>query len=102
VVAKIYQTFQSDWTSAEEAAERQEKAPATKVGKRVAKIVAKDLPPVIPLLNGAVKEIVGDAPIELDPKEVEEAVKVAVKAAVKEVVSDMVEEVVESAGGRVA
>jgi D-aminopeptidase len=42
-----------------------------------------------------VKEIVGDgAEIELDPQEVEEALKSAVKSAVKEVVSDIVEEVV--------
>jgi hypothetical protein len=56
---------------------------------------------VASVVNGAVREIVGRAPgVELDPEEVEAAVKGAVKAAVKEVVGGMVEGVVEENCGR--
>ena len=101
-VARIHQAFKSDWALAQEAAERtRDHAPATKVAKRVAKLVATDLPPVTPVLNGAVREIVGSAAdVELDPEEVEAVVKGAIKAAVKGVVSDIVEEAVEEEGRR--
>lgn len=100
-VARIHQTFVSDWSLAEKAAERpDEEAAAARVARKVAKALAKDLPDVAEVLNGAVREVVGEsAGVDLDPKEVEAAVKVAVKTAVKEVVSDMVEEVVEEQSG---
>lgn len=97
IVAKLHQTFTSDWSLAEKAAEAgEEDAPSSKVAKKVAKLVAKDLPPITPVLNGVVKEIVGDtAGVNLDPGEVESAVRDAVKAAVKEAVSEMVDVAVE-------
>jgi cardiolipin synthase len=103
VVASLHQIFMSDWALAEQAGERTENhVPATKVAKKVAKLLAKDLPQVVPVLNGAVKEFVGDAAhVELDPDEVEAAVKGAVKTAVKDVVSDMVEHAVEEDEGPV-
>jgi cardiolipin synthase A/B len=96
VVSAIQQTFAADWALAQRAGDRASTdEPVSRVAKKVAKILAKELPQVAPVLNGAVKEIVGDgAEIELDPQEVEEALKSAVKSAVKEVVSDIVEEVV--------
>ena len=101
VVAKLHQTFTGDWALAEEAAARAgDHAPATEVAKKVARLLAKDLPPVTPVLNGAVREIVGKAAaVELDSEEVEAVGKGAVKAAVKEVISGMVEEAVEEGGG---
>jgi len=100
VVARIHRTFTQDWASAEQAGEHTERdAPVARVAKKVAKLLARDLPEVVPVLNGAVKEIVGEAvAVQLDPAEVEAVVKGAVKNAVKEAVSDIVEEVVEEEG----
>jgi cardiolipin synthase A/B len=101
-VASIQQTFDADWALAEEADERIENhVPANRVAKKVAKLLAQDLPPVTPVLAGAVKQVVGESvEVVLDPGEVEAAVKGAIKTAVKEVVSEMVEEAVEEVGGR--
>lgn len=101
-MAGLHHTFTGGWALAEQAAEGTENhAPATRVAKKVAKLVANDLPQVAPVLNGAVKEIIGDdADVQLDPDEVEAALKGDVKTAVKEVVSIMVEEAVEEDGGR--
>ena len=97
VVNRIVQTFQADWAQAELAAQQtKEEAPAARVARKVAKAMAKELPDVTPVLNGAVKEIVGRAvDVELNPDEVEAVVKGAVKEAVREAVSDLVQEVVE-------
>ena len=101
VAAKLVEIFSEDWTLAEQAAHQTEnEAPAAKVARKVAKLVAKDLPQVAPVLNGAVKEIAGNAvKVELTAEEVESVVKGAVKEAVKEVVSDMVQEAVEDDQG---
>jgi hypothetical protein len=57
--------------------------------------VAKELPPVAPVLEIMVKEMVGSrSNIDLDSREVEATVKDAVKEAVKEVVRDVVEDMV--------
>jgi D-aminopeptidase len=61
--------------------------------------VVKDLPPVTPVLEVMVKEMVGGtADMDVDPAEFEESVKDAVKEAVREVVRDVVEEVVAQNG----
>jgi cardiolipin synthase A/B len=101
VVKSLLRTFREDWVRAEQASRQtQEEAPAAKVARRVAKLVTKDLPEVTPVLNGAVKELVGNAvDVELNPEEVEAAVRDAVKEAVREAVSDMVLEVVEEGQG---
>jgi cardiolipin synthase A/B len=101
VVKRLLQTFTDDWSRAEQAAQlTEDEAPAAKVGRKVAKLVTKELPDVAPVLNGAVKEIVGNvADVELNPEEVEAAVKDAIKEAVKEAVSDIVQEVVEEGKG---
>lgn len=97
IAARLSQIFADDWALAEQAAlQTQDEAPAAKVAKRVAKIVTRELPDVATVLNGAVKEIVGNAiDVELNADEVEAVVKGAVKEAVKEVVSDLVQEAVE-------
>jgi len=98
-VSRIIKTFHGDWILTEQSKEgngREEAVPATKVAKKVAKAVTRDLPPVAPVLDVVVKEVVGDmSSVGLDIEQVEQTVKDAVKEAVKEVVRDAVEEVVE-------
>ena len=66
----------------------------------MAKAVAKKMPDVTTLVNGAVREVIGDiAEVELAPEEVNAIVKSAVKAAVKEVVQDVVEQSAGKEGG---
>ncbi|HEY2017448.1 MAG TPA: phospholipase D-like domain-containing protein [Bryobacteraceae bacterium] len=104
VVSRLEQTFQEDWDSAEQADQRaklEEAQPAAKVAKMVAKAVTRDLTPVAPLVDGAVREVIGQtSDVDLNPQEIEEAVKDAVKAAVKEAVRDVVEEAVEQNGAK--
>ncbi len=103
VVSRLVKVFQDDWESAAQSAARvaEEPEPVVKVARKVAKILAKDLPPVAPLLEEAVRELAGDgADVELDPKELEGVVREAVKEAVREAVEDVVEEVVEHASGK--
>jgi cardiolipin synthase len=97
IVNRLRRTFEGDWSaSAQPGAAAEDAIASDKIAKRVAKAVTKDLPPVGPLVNGAVKELVGsNGDLEFNTKEVEEIVKGAVKDAVKEVVRDVVEEVVE-------
>ena len=100
IVARLAKIFEEDWTaSGKSAGVTEEVEPVAKVAKRVAKAVTKDLPPVAPVLEVVVKELVGNGTkVELDPKEVEETVKDAVKEAVREAVRDVVESVVEQDG----
>jgi len=97
IIGRLVRTFTADWTrSAETALQADNEAPAARVAQKVAKLVAKELPQVTPVLNGAVKELVGNAlEVELNPAQVEAVVKDAVKEAVKSVVDDMVQELVE-------
>lgn len=96
VVARLLQVFAEDWALAQHAAQQAEDdAPAAKVARKIAKLVTRDLPDVTPVLNGAVKQVVGNTiDVELNSEEVEAVVKDAVKEAVKEAVSDIVEDVV--------
>ena len=74
-----------------------QRLPTGKLAKKVAKAVAKDLPPLKPILNGAVKDLAdAHAAPELDVRRVEQTVK----DAVKEVVRDAVEQAVERNGGK--
>jgi histone H3/H4 len=56
--------------------------------------VAKELPPVTPVLRNVIEEI-AHTHVDLNAKELEETVKEAVKEAVREVVEVVVEEVAE-------
>ena len=103
IVGRISLIFAEDWAqSGQTTRQAEDEAPAAKVARKVAKLVTKDLPEVVPVLNGAFKAVVGNAmDVELNPEEVEAAVKNAVRDAVKEAVSDMVQEAVEDdRGGR--
>ncbi len=60
-VKQLVQTFQEDWDRAGQAAESQFAIPpATKLAKKVAKVISRELPPVAPVLVGTLKELVGD------------------------------------------
>jgi len=99
IVKKLMKVFEEDWETCERcdlpAAPSDDVEPTVRIAKKVAKALTKELPPVAPLVDGAVKEVVGDnREVEIDPKEVEEIVKRTVREAVKEAVRDVVEEVV--------
>lgn len=98
VVSRLLKSFEDDWARAQKEAPPVERktAPAGRAAKIVVRAITRELPPVAPVLQDAVKEVVGEnTRIELDAKEVEETVKDAVKQAVTEVVKDVVEEAVE-------
>jgi phosphatidylserine/phosphatidylglycerophosphate/cardiolipin synthase-like enzyme len=91
IVAKLAEVFQQDWEQ-KAAVSNGDATPVAKVAKKVAKAVAQDLPPVTPMLNQAVREVVGvDGTIEFDGSEVESVVKDAVKEAVRAAVKGAVE-----------
>lgn len=96
IVSRLIKIFLEDWV-AERGVEfitGKEVEPAVKVAKKIAKVITRELPPVAPALEIAVKEMVGGGEVSLVPKDVEETVKEAVKEAVREAVRDVVEEVV--------
>lgn len=97
VVARLGGTFRADWELARSIAPgdgaveveipKEEKPPAAKVAKKVARALVKELGPVAPVLEMTVKEMAGeDIPIELNTAEIEATVKDAVKEAVREAV----------------
>jgi phosphatidylserine/phosphatidylglycerophosphate/cardiolipin synthase-like enzyme len=99
VARRICETFEADWAAAEGTGEQtlQEDVgvPTARIAKKVAKAVTRDLPPVAPLVNGAVQELVGElGEMDLAPDEVQQMVKGAVKEAVRDVVKDVLEEAV--------
>jgi cardiolipin synthase len=99
-VKLIAKTFEADWKEAEKA--KAEGAPtgppASKVAKKVAKAVTRNMEPIGPTLEIAVKEVVGrEIEIPVDDDELEATVKDAVAQAVKEVVRDVVRDAVEDA-----
>jgi len=96
-VSRLLQTFEDDWAQAELAGENAALAdsPTVKIARKVANAVAREIPPVAPIVNGALQEVVGEAEADLVQKEVEAVVKGAVKEAVEEAVRDAVEVAVE-------
>ena len=98
IVNKLLKVFDEDWEMCERCdvpAPADEALPTVKIAKKVAKALTKELPPVAPLVDGALREVVGEnREVEIDAKEVEEIVKRTVKEAVREAVRDVVEEVV--------
>jgi|SRR5579871_136691 len=94
-VSRLVQTFDADWSNAAQPRPieaGQKAAPAEKLARKVAKAVAKELPPLEPVLNGAVKEIGKPGEITLDVTKVEEVVKGAIKDAVQDKVCEAMEE----------
>lgn len=102
MVSRMLKTFHDDWLALDEG--RDEKArvplPAEKLAKRVAKLVARELPPVTPVVDSVVRQFgAGNGNLDLKAEEVEETVKDAVKEAVREAVQDVVGEAVAHNGG---
>jgi cardiolipin synthase A/B len=100
VVSRLGRIFEDDWAPAEvqvdQVVKGSETTPIAKAARKIAKTVARDLPPVAPVLEQAVKKVVGgSAKVELDADEIEETVKEAVKEAVSEAVKDVVMEAVD-------
>lgn len=96
-VRALAKTFEEDWVGAEQyTARKEEGASAVKVAKKLAKVVAKELPPVSPALEEIIREVAGPkAELDLTPTELEESIKDAVIVAVQEVIRDVVEDMVE-------
>jgi phosphatidylserine/phosphatidylglycerophosphate/cardiolipin synthase-like enzyme len=95
----VIKTFEEDWMKEEPAQDIpivEGGTPASKATKKAVKAIAKELPPVVPILKEAVRKVVGsDAEINLDAEKVEETVRDAIKEVVEVVVKDAVQEVVE-------
>ena len=97
VVEGVVKTFEDDWTKepTEDEPFVEGRTPASKAAKKAVKAIAKELPPVVPILEDAVRKVVGsNAEINLDPEQVEETVRSALKDVVKEVVKEAVQEAV--------
>jgi cardiolipin synthase len=99
-IARMKEIYEEDWERKESAEPREETKPdgVAKVAKRVAKAVALELPPVAPVVEEAVRKVIGSngGGLEVNVPEVESIVKEAVEQAVREAVQEVVEE---SAGG---
>jgi cardiolipin synthase A/B len=98
IIARLAKTFQSDWEMAQQSGVKkaaEETAPASRVAKKMAKAITKDLPPIAPMLQLVVREVVGPrSQMDFDALMVEDSVKDAVKEAVKDAVMDAVEDAV--------
>ena len=100
ITARLIETFESDWKESQNAkaldqdAVTVEASPSSeKVGKKVAKAVVKDFPPVTPFLEVVVRELAGPKiAVDVNSEELEAAVKDAVKTAIKDAVADAVEQ----------
>jgi phosphatidylserine/phosphatidylglycerophosphate/cardiolipin synthase-like enzyme len=93
VVKSLANTFLDDWKSSADAKEKNktEETPTTKMAKKVAKAVVKDMGSVTPMIETAIQEMGGkNVEFALDPEELEDSVKDAVKHAVKAAVKDAV------------
>jgi phosphatidylserine/phosphatidylglycerophosphate/cardiolipin synthase-like enzyme len=92
VVKSLTKTFLDDWKAAETAKlNKTEDTPTTKMAKKVAKAVVKDMGSVTPMIETAIQEMGGKSlEFALNPEELEDSVKDAVKHAVKAAVKDAV------------
>jgi cardiolipin synthase len=89
-VRRLAEAFAEDWSLSEKYAAGELPPPVDKVAKRVAKAMAKELPPVSQVLEVLEKET-GKVALPIDSKKIKETVKEAVKEAVEEAVRDAVE-----------
>lgn len=100
IITKLIETFESDWKESQIAKDKDPDAKpvdappsSEKVGKKVAKAVVKDFPPVTPFLEVVVRELAGPTlDVDVNPEELEATVKEAVKNAIKDTVADAVEQ----------
>ena len=94
----VIKIFEDDWLKAEsaQAVPVNEDAPAVKAAKKAVKAISKEMPPVAPILERAVRKVIGsEAELNLDAEQVEESVRGAIKDAVQEVVKDVVQDAVQ-------
>lgn len=101
VVGRMVQTFCDDWHTIEK--DNDEGRPpvtAETLARKVAKLVAKELPAVAPVVDSVVKDsALGAEDLDLRAAAVEETVKDAVKEAVRDAVKDVVAQAVCQANG---
>ena len=93
VVKSLTSTFLSDWKLAETAKlnDKTEQTPTSKMAKKVAKAVVKDMGSVTPMIETAIQEMGGKSvEFALNPEELEDSIKDAVKHAVKAAVKDAI------------
>ncbi len=98
VVDGVIKIFEDDWLKAEsaQAVPVNEDAPAVKAAKKAVKAISKEMPPVAPILERAVRKVIGsEAELNLDAEQVEESVRGAIKDAIQEVVKDVVQDAVQ-------
>ena len=100
-VNSLLRTFEADWDrKAEE--EKQSSHAKPKVSKRAVKAVVKELSPLNPIVEEAVKQVAAETEsASLNLSEMKETVKEAVQEAVRERVKEMVKESLEEAQNRV-
>jgi phosphatidylserine/phosphatidylglycerophosphate/cardiolipin synthase-like enzyme len=89
-VSQMTKVFLDDWQTIETKNESSRDAlPAEKLAKRVAKVVARELPPVARVVDTTIKELASETKnLKLNAEEVEATVKDAVKEAVREAIED--------------
>jgi cardiolipin synthase A/B len=91
--------FEQDWLAAatqHSATAATPGDPVDRAAARAAKAIAREMPPVLPVVEQLVKEVVGSSSdVDLDRREVEHAVKSAAKQAVREAIREVVEDAVE-------
>jgi cardiolipin synthase len=98
-VSAMLSVFEDDWAGAKPAkSQTKEQRPAAKVAKKVSKVISRELPSVVSVLDSLHNS--GDAPeLELDADGVDGMVRDAVKDAVKAVVQQVIEDKVEDPVG---
>jgi cardiolipin synthase A/B len=91
----LIQTFEADWERKE--VEKQPPSPASpRVPKKAVKALVKELSPLNPIVQQAVKQVAAEAEsASMDLSEMKETVKEAVQEAVRERVKEMVKESLE-------
>jgi cardiolipin synthase len=100
ITARLMETFECDWKESQNARATDQATVAVdappsseKVGKKVAKAVVKDFPPVTPFLEVVVRELAGPKiDVEVNQEELEATVKEAVRNVIKDAVSDAIEQ----------
>ncbi len=98
VVKGLIRTFETDWET-RPVGEKQPSEAKPKVPKKALKALVKELSPLSPIVEEALKEAASETEgAGLNPQEMKETVKEAVKEAVRERVEEMVKDSLEEPG----
>jgi cardiolipin synthase A/B len=104
IASRLTEIFEDDWRRSQsgkvevaEDTEAEDDPPQVdSVARKVAKTIVRSLPPVTPVVEVVVRELIGArTDVELDARELEATVKDAVKSAVKAAVAVVVEQAAE-------